>query len=189
MILALLAASAAQPALTDSRDGATYRIIELGGLKWMAENLRFGSPGSVCYGNLAANCTRLGRLYDHALATAACPSDWRLPSEEDWARLEATLGMTPEDIARDRGRGEGLGNRLKAGGDTGFDALFAGYYDPHDKVFQHEGRSAAFWASTLDGKDDHSALAWHRDVDVRRSTIWRSKVNVTYKLPVRCVSG
>jgi uncharacterized protein (TIGR02145 family) len=119
----------------------------------------------------------------------ACPAGWRLPSDEDWMRLETALGMTALDAAKDRGRGEGTGDRLKSGGDTGFNAVMAGYYDPHDKAFKHEGRTAAYWASTLDGADDVSDLAWHRDVDIRRSTIWRSKVNVTYKLPVRCVSG
>jgi uncharacterized protein (TIGR02145 family) len=189
MLLILLTAASAQQPLVDVRDGARYRVAEIGRLKWMAENLRYGALGSVCYGGNPKKCEELGRLYDHEAALAACPAGWRLPSDEDWAGLEAALGMKPDEIAKDRGRGDGLGDRLKAGGDTGFHALLAGYYDPHDKEFKHEGRTAAFWASTLDGQDDVSALAWHRDVDMRRSTIWRSKVNVTYKLPVRCVSG
>lgn len=189
MLLFLLAAVGAPAALADARDGISYPVVELGGLQWMAANLRFAAPGSTCYAGDPASCEHLGRLYDHATALRACPVGWRLPSDEDWSRLETALGMSPEEAARDRGRGEGIGDRLKAGGDSGFNALLAGYYDPHDKAFQHQGRTAAFWASTLDGTDDHSALAWHRDVDSRRSTIWRSKVNVTYQLPVRCVSG
>ena len=187
--LILLLAASPPPALTDPRDGTSYRIVELGGLRWMAENLRYGAPGSTCYAALAANCVRLGRLYDFETASRSCPPGWRLPSDDDWKRLEMGLGASAEEVARDRGRAGPLGDRLKVGGDSGFDALMAGYYDPHAKADRHEGRTAAFWASTLDGADEVSPLAWHRDVDTRRSTIWRSKVNVTYKLPVRCVSG
>jgi hypothetical protein len=32
-------------------------------------------------------------------------------------------------------------------------------------------------------------LAWHRDVSVDRSVIWRSKVNQTYRLAVRCIEN
>ena len=35
--------------------------------------------------------------------------------------------------------------------------------------------------------DDVSATAWHRDVATDRNSIWRSPVNVTYWLSVRCV--
>jgi uncharacterized protein (TIGR02145 family) len=188
-LLILLLAASPPPALTDPRDGARYRVIEIGGLQWMAENLRFGAPGSTCYDLQSANCPRLGRLYDFEAASRSCPPGWRLPSDDDWKRLEMGLGASAEEVARDRGRAGPLGDRLKVGGDRGFDALMAGYYDPHDQAYQHEGRTAAFWASTLDGADEVSPLAWHRDVDTRRNTIWRSKVNVTYKLPVRCVSG
>ena len=189
IFLFLLLAASAPTALAYPRDVARYRTMELGGLRWMAENLRYGAPGSTCYGLQAANCERLGRLYDFEAASRSCPPGWRLPSDDDWKRLEMGLGASADDVARDRGRAGPLGDRLKVGGDSGFDALMAGYYDPHDQAYQHEGRTAAFWASTLDGADEVSPLAWHRDVDTRRSTIWRSKVNVTYRLPVRCVSG
>jgi len=49
------------------------------------------------------------------------------------------------------------------------------------------GRSAAWWTSTPGPPDDVSATVWHRDVAAFRNTIWRSPVNVTYWLSVRCV--
>ena len=189
LLLSVAVSKTSAPTFTDPRDGASYRIVELGGITWMAENLRYGEVGSVCYEGKLANCTELGRLYDFEAASRACPPEWRLPSDADWMRLERALGASANEVAKERYRAPRLGDRLKLGGDTKFDALLAGYYDPHDKEFQHRGRTGAFWTSSLDGADEVSALAWHRDVDVRRSGIYRSKVNVTYKLPVRCVSG
>ena len=173
-ILMLLASPPpATEAFADPRDGASYRAVYRGGLRWMTENLRFAQPGSVCYDQELANCARIGRLYDFEAASRACPPGWRLPSDDDWKRVEMALGASVEEVAKERGRAAGLGDRVRAGGDTGFNAFLAGYYDPHGKAFQHRGRTAAFWTSTLDGADDVSPLARHLGVDVRRSTIWR----------------
>ena len=123
-------------------------------------------------------------------AVTACPPGWRLPSDLDWKTLEIAIGMDAYDAHLERGRGAGLGDRLKPGGDTGFDALFSGYSDPHENdAFVRLGDRAAFWAATAAGRDDVSALARHRDVSADRSTIWRSKVNQTYRLSVRCVAN
>ena len=56
------------------------------------------------------------RLQD---ALQACPSGWRVPSEEDWRVLERALGMSEEEIQKERGRGDPVGKRLKFGGDSG----------------------------------------------------------------------
>jgi len=119
----------------------------------------------------------------------ACPPGWHLPSDRDWKDLEIAIGMKEADAGLERARGEKLGDRLKPGGDTGFDARFSGYSDPHrGGAYVRLGERAAFWTSTEEGRDDISALAWHRDISDNRSTIWRSKVNQTYRLSVRCVA-
>lgn len=190
MLLALVAAAAALAPLRDPRDGETYRTVAIGGQRWMAENLRHQSPGSRCYDNAPRRCIGWGRLYDHREALTACPPGWRLPSDTDWMRLEAAVGVPEADLRGERERGPGSGDRLKPGGDSGFDALFAGYSDPHrNHAFRRGGEAAAFWTSTLDGADDVSPLAWHRDVNVSRTGIYRSRVNVTYRLAVRCVGA
>ena len=132
-----------------------------------------------------------GRLYTFAEAVAACQAGWRLPSDEDWMRLEEAIGVPPPELRNDRHRGaEGqAGDRLKPGGDTGFAALYAGYEDPHRREFRRLGEAAAFWTSTLESADDLSPVAWHRDLNVGRGGIWRSKVNVTYRLSVRCIEN
>jgi uncharacterized protein (TIGR02145 family) len=186
----LLGASgpAAQERVTDPRDGYRYAVTTIGGVRWFAENLRFRTRDSRCYEGDEANCADHGRLYRYEDAERACPAGWHLPSEEQWRKLERALGMSAEEIAKERGRGDPLARRLKFGGDTGFNARYSGWIDPHlaDSSVSM-GRSAAYWTSTPGPPDDVSATVWHRDVAAFRNTIWRSPVNVTYWLSVRCV--
>jgi len=67
-------------------DSVYYRI------SWMAENLNFNAPGSVCYNKDESNCTTYGRLYDFETAKTACPSGWRLPTSNEKYLDEKYLG-------------------------------------------------------------------------------------------------
>jgi uncharacterized protein (TIGR02145 family) len=173
---------------TDPRDGYSYAVTAIGGSQWFAENLRFKTPDSRCYEDDEANCADHGRWYRLEDALRACPAGWRVPTEDHWQRLERSLGMNQVEIEKEKGRGGPVGRRLKFGGDTGFNVRYSGWIDPHrgDSSFAM-GRNAGFWSSTLGAPDEVSATAWHRDVATDRNSIWRSLVNVTYWLSVRCV--
>ena len=174
----------------DQRDGHAYRFVTIGGVRWFRENLRYETADSRCYEADEANCTDHGRLYRLDDALQACPPGWRVPSEDDWRRLERALGMTEEEIGKERGRGEPVGRRLKFGGDVGFDVRYSGWIDPYraDSSLAM-GRNAAWWTSTSGPPDSSAATVWHRDIATDRNSIWRSAVNVTYWLAVRCVGG
>jgi uncharacterized protein (TIGR02145 family) len=179
-----------QEHFTDPRDRYRYPVVRIGGLRWFAENLRFRTPDSRCYELDEANCADHGRLYRLADAERACPAGWRVPSEVDWRKLELAVGVKPEDLEKENGRGDPAGKRLKFGGDTGFNVRYSGWIDPHRADSSRAmGRNAAYWATTPGPPDEVSATAWHRDVAANRNSIWRSPVNVTYWLSVRCVGG
>jgi uncharacterized protein (TIGR02145 family) len=189
-IVAAVQAGTPPERFTDTRDGYAYSVVTIGRARWFAENLRFKTADSRCYENDEANCVDHGRLYRLEDALHACPMGWRVPSEDDWRALERALGMSESEIPKEKGRGDPLGRRLKFGGDTGFNVRYSGWIDPHRADSSRAlGRNAAYWTSTAGEPDDVSATAWHRDVATNRNTIWRSPVNVTYWLSVRCVES
>ena len=88
-----------------------YKTVAIGKQVWMAENLNYNAPDSKCYGNIEANCTTYGKLYDWATAMdidakynsqlwggsdvkhkGICPTGWHIPSEADWEALMTAVG-------------------------------------------------------------------------------------------------
>ena len=125
-VFAVILLAACSESFTDSRDGKSYDIVQVGSQTWMAENLNYEVEGSACPEGDKRNCSKFGRLYTWAVAQKVCPEGWRLPDSSDFAMLIASVGGA--EIA---------GNALKAtsgwfkkgnGSDEfGFNAMPAGY--------------------------------------------------------------
>lgn len=114
--------------LTDTRDGKTYATVTIGSQTWMSQNLawlpavfpvndsQFDLPCYYVYGyngrdtSLAKKSPMYGRygvLYNFTAASAACPSGWHLPSDQEWSALEEYLGMSKEETGGRDWRGSG----------------------------------------------------------------------------------
>lgn len=104
------------PRVKDPRDGRTYRTVKIGPQTWMAENLAWNAPGSVCSQDQETWCRTYGRYYDLASVRTACMPGWRLPTEADWNRL---LELHPDPRAL-------KGPELGGNNASGFHALPGG---------------------------------------------------------------
>ncbi|MFC2096782.1 FISUMP domain-containing protein [Bacteroidota bacterium] len=200
---------------TDYRDKKIYNYVHIGDQTWMAENLAFlpeASPPSIgsqfykyyyVYGYYDApnapsptsteNFKTYGVLYNCEAAKTACPSDWHLPSDDEWKILEKYLGMSSSNINDIGYRYTGLvGKKLKSAtgwvnngnGDnsSGFNALPGGYrFD--DGNFHRIGYSADFWSSSIEKMNyNWDRYLYYNDEGVRRFSYYSS-----YAFSVRCI--
>lgn len=138
----------------DSRDGNTYRTLEIGGKTWMVDNLNFESEGSSCFGEDPEACKRDGRLYTFDAAVAAAPDGWHLATDDEWKALEKAAGMSDEDVEKTGlMRGKEINKELQAGGKTGFDVKLGGTwgYANGEVSWDNGGEIVSFWTATTVG--------------------------------------
>lgn len=149
-----------------------FETVTIGEQVWMKRNLDLEIDSSVCYKNLPENCDVFGRLYNWEAAVHACPGGFHLPSDEEWTLLTETLGGM--NIT---------GSKLKAGGDTGFDVLMGGNYNPFSDIFSYQYRHAYYWTSSPYSE----TAAWMRHFVNDKTNINRSTVKKHYFFSVRCI--
>jgi uncharacterized protein (TIGR02145 family) len=162
--------------------GQTYKTVKIGEQIWMAENLNYETEGSICYKGDLANCETYGRLYTWNAAMKACPSEWHLPSEAEWAVLHRYM----------EGGWATAGNHLKAtsgwsgngnGQDTyGFAALPGGNGTSEGNS-ANAGRYGHWWSSKKD--NDNRALCWY--IIYEYKDVSRNYYDMDYLYSVRCV--
>jgi uncharacterized protein (TIGR02145 family) len=122
----------------DERDGQEYKYTTIGNQVWMAENLKFDAPYSVCYDKIDGFCDTFGRyyslhengedfgLFDQELLATICPAGWRVPSVDDWSILISEMGGGEKALSR-LYSSENFGeNFMKSSDDCGFNSLPAG---------------------------------------------------------------
>jgi uncharacterized protein (TIGR02145 family) len=182
--------SSASGTFTDDRDGRAYRTVKVGELTWMAENLDFVTDSSVCSDNDESNCTKYGRLYNWDDATKACPAGWRLPGDEDWAKLTLAVAnkcngrihwrMAAKKLKTSTGWQDNWdGSTLNGTDDIGFSALPGGMYYKNWRSLGR-GNNYDLWSATE--SDVTSVESWKISLDLSR---YRN--NMGNQLSVRCV--
>jgi uncharacterized protein (TIGR02145 family) len=124
-----------QEKFTDLRDGNVYGTINVSGVVWMKENLRFtGTQGAYCFDNDKNNLPLYGALYEWQTATTVCPSGWHLPSGNEFSSLMNFLeqkdswGKGPSDPSK-------------------FNIQLGGQQD-YEGVFSEVDESGYYWTST-----------------------------------------
>ena len=155
-----------------------YKIVTIADLEWMTENLNIEVEGSCCYNNNPDNCEKFGRLYTWEGAMNACPEGWHLPSDAEWRQTIDHLGG--DKIAHDR---------LKIGGDSGFNAVMGGGIETEGSHMDLNIRSF-YWTST-DLLNDYAWYYYFYLVDY--DTYGESPMRLVYNKrgggSVRCVKN
>ncbi len=119
-----------------------------------------------------------------------CSSGWHIPSHYEWTLLEKNIGSNPNAFPYDETTynwlGTDEGTNLKQGGSSGFEAIFAGDYDPtNDPTIKVNlrGAYAFFWSSTEKSRTE----AWDRWLYSTFSNIQRFTDDKTIGFSVRCL--
>lgn len=187
--------------------GLVYRVKAIGSQCWFRENLNIGNMiagnqlqkdnGKIekyCYDNDEENCRLYGGLYQWEElmqykkiegSTGICPEGWHVPTDKDFAVIEAFIGI-PENLLSNTGsRGNNQGTKLLIKKETGFDALLSGCRS-EDSLFYDANVGGYFWTSTLDN-DGKQAISRSLIKDDR--SVYRDYQNFMKGFSVRCIKN
>lgn len=194
-------------------DGNSYRTVQIGDQVWMAENLRTTrfasgesiplaesyedwtrkSESSMCFYLGNPNDVRVhGILYNFKAVEdgrGICPCCWHVPSDEEWAELEVSLGLSPQDAEKFGARGF-HGESMKADS-TGvgkwngtnlsdFSALPGGSRNILGGY--SETGHGYWWTST-----NHSYSAFYRALSTEDDAVFRYFASGKNGFSVRCI--
>ena len=135
--------------ITDQRDGKKYSTVTIGNQQWMSKNLNYDNgESSWLYGDNTENAKIYGRLYKWKDANKLCPTEWHLPSDEEWDELVIYLGGPLAAGEKLKMSGESLWKSPNIANNTsGFSALPGGRrFDYGD--YKNITKIATFWTST-----------------------------------------
>ena len=93
---------------------------------------------------------KYGYLYSLDGARKAVPKGWRIPSDDDWKKLESVLGMPDSEINKTNAwRGKGCGTYLKEGGAALFNARMGGCdaYSAISYEWIRQGECGYYWTN------------------------------------------
>lgn len=198
--------------VTDN-EGNVYDWVRIGDLLWTTSNAKNGpdvwevqyydnfewlyifdgyddEPESIDY---VENYRPVyGNLMNYAGAVASAPEGWRLPSDEDWQKLERHLGMTGTDRTGRRGNGQafrlqekGSGTELamQLGGAFIFQPKFGWVSLPLD----FEQVYGYYWTSTINPSNPDEESAYFRKFLNGQGYIWRESCSTQQLMSVRWV--
>jgi uncharacterized protein (TIGR02145 family) len=181
------AAFASGNSLTDSRDGQKYRIVKIGNLVWMAENLNYNAKESRCYNDLESNCKKYGKLYNWNTAMKACPTGWHLPDEAEWDNLDKVAGgiRVAGKSLKAKSGWENYREKNGNGSDEyGWSALPGGQWGIYS-YFSGIGRYGGWWGASESLNEE----AYSRNIDSGLDPVRIDDDNKWNMFSVRCVKN
>lgn len=167
--------------IVDSRDGQAYATVDVGGQKWMAENMNYETEDGNCL-DVGSACALYGRHYKWKEATTVCPDGWHLPTQPEWSELFEAVGGV--DAAASVLKSNEGWDKYSGDNSAGFSAVAAGWRT-WNNIYYNQNENAYYWTST------------ELNVDSAYSVVF-AETNISSKsfdakgaayLNVRCVKG
>ena len=168
----------------DRRNGQVYKTITIGNQVWMAENLKYETPYSLCYSNNGSNCSIFGYLYQtNALHNnSVCPDGWHLPSKKDFLELISNAGGEQNAGLTLRADSTWVGEN--GVDEYGFAALASGYSVSQANPFRGKGEETMFWSN-----DEKGFLHLTGEIAKYVENVDNSLDASKHSFSVRCVGG
>lgn len=172
----------------DVRDGFVYHYAKYGDTEWMLDNGHYRiDDDTKCAMPISAQDAsthiytdkyvgRYGYCYTWSGAREACPEGWRVPTDQDWQKLEMLYGMSASD-AQSRGwRGEcAYAMRELSADSTTLGILMTGYNTTYPTMqtpdFRLMGCFGFFWTATADASKENEYF--YRKFAYNKKEVWR----------------
>lgn len=184
----------------DVRDGLKYNCTTVGKTDWFRENLAYVPKGKA-FLDADAMSKVAGRFYTWSEAKVACPTGWRLPSQDDWmaaaqaagaqvtdknSTFKACAGLFMADIYFNGAKMWEFWPDVKVTDKTGISIFPFGYalVDGSDYSFRNYQDYSAHW--TADESDDE--YAYYRYIFVQKPDLYTgTALKDGFAAQVRCV--
>ena len=196
--------------VTDNQ-GNTYGWVRIGDQEWTTENARNGSrvwnveyyvPDYGSYETISFDAdttdyfNEYGNLLSYEEALASAPEGWRLPTDDDWKKLERAMGMGGEvDRTGWRGSIASLLTRSDQGAELGLKLGGSGLYSSETYgvgcLLKYDGEAGYYWTSTVDeskpGGDGYRMVFFRKLVSGQEGVERQSGNNSNKYMSVRWV--
>jgi len=176
---------AAEGTWMDERDSVEYKWVRYGQQDWLTTNLSYKPETGATLPDMTPVNPKLyddgiakryfkafGLLYTHEAALAAVPEGWRLPTDEDWNKLEANSN----------GDLQGAIN-LKLGGYYLDDEYFAQLRNVEYYTYIY----GFYWSATTDETKTAENFAYYRKLTWNKAGVDRESMQKSNYLSVRLV--
>jgi uncharacterized protein (TIGR02145 family) len=148
-------------------------VILRDGKKWMTKNL----PG----------------LYSWEEAKDACPEGWKLPSDNEWWNMiEKYDGAYNEEVGKPTRKQASAGidayEKLKTGGEAGFNATLDGYKDSNTGEVKYADSVGYYWTD-ISTSHTHAFYYHFNSMPHGASAVARSTNKREYLFSCRCIEA